>query len=385
MNQEHCDVLIVGAGPAGSTAAYILAARGLKVVLLDRCHFPRPKLCGGLLTWKTLQSLERIFQLNRRALESVGLIRHAAWHYTVAGRSARTFTRRLDDPFLLVDRTDYDEFWRRQAVAAGAEFHPGAAVTAIDPARRETLTEDGRRWRAQVVIGADGVDSRIRQILSAAGGLRPPRHRGRAVALECIVPRRPGLFPDHPAIYFGHVRWGYAWSFPGATHQALGIASLQARAGRLKRRFRSFLQSVGVPDRDQSRLQGHGLPYGNYLKTPGGRNTLLVGDAAGLADPFLGEGIYYAHRSAELAAQAVIERLSQPQEALAVYRERLQRWVLPELRYAWAGRQFIFALPSRLYYPVLSLFLRLAPKIGEQTVHGRRSFRWFRLKTPCPR
>jgi menaquinone-9 beta-reductase len=385
MRHAPCDVLIVGAGPAGSTAAFLLAGSGLKVVLLDRCDFPRSKLCGGLLTWKTVQALERIFRCGPQALASAGLIRVETRQYTVAGLRANTLTRRLDDPFYLIDRTTYDAFWLRKAVSAGAEFHPRSPVAAFDPARREAVTADGRRWRASIVIGADGVDSRIRAGLVAAGQLRPPHRRGRALALECRVPRRPGEFRDHPAIYFGHVPRGYAWSFPGTVHQVLGIAALRTDGRRLKADFRAFLHRLGVPGPVPVALRGHGLPYGSYLKTPGYRHTLLAGDAAGLADPFLGEGIYYAHRSAELAARAAVARFGRPEEALTAYRADFRRCLLPEMRYAWAGRQLIFALPPRCYYPFLGLFLRLAPKIAEQTIQGRRSFRWFRLKTPCPR
>lgn len=384
MVAETCDVLVVGAGPAGSTAAFILAGRGLKVALLDRSSFPRPKLCGGLLTWKTVRSLERIFQTRLQTLKSAGVIRLETRRYAVADLRGHALTRTLDDPFHLVDRTSYDEFWLRQAVSAGAEFHPRAAVVSFDPSRCEALTNTGSRWRARVVIAADGVDSCIRGALVADGRLRRPRRRGRAVALECQVPRRPEAGLDHPAIYFGHVRRGYAWSFPRPRHQVLGIAALTSRGRRLRVDFQRFLRELKAPDIDRLRVRGHGLPYGNYLKTPGYRDTLLIGDAAGLADPFLGEGIYYAHRSAELAARAVIAAGARPAAALNAYREAFRRWLLPEMRYAWAGRQVVFALPPRLYYPFLALFLRLAPKIAEQTVQGRRSFRWFRLKTPCP-
>lgn len=385
MDPETCDVLVVGAGPAGSTAAFILAGRGLRVALLDRCDFPRPKPCGGLLTRKTVQGLERIFRFGPAALAAAGLIRREARQYTVAGRGAPPLTRRLDDPFYLIDRATYDDLWLHRAVAAGAEFHPRAAVASWDPDRFEAATVDGRRWRARIVVGADGVDSRIRHALVAAGRLRPARRRGRALALECRVPRRPGAFPDHPAIYFGHVARGYAWSFPGSSLQVLGIASLEADGRRLRRAFREFLGGLGLPDAGRLRLRGHGLPYGGYLVSPGYRRVLLVGDAAGLADPFLGEGIYYAHRSAELAARAAVESWRRPDSALDAYRGLFRRDLLPEMRYAWAGRQVLFALPPGWYHPLLRLFLRLAPKTAEQTIQGRRSFRWFRLKKPCPR
>jgi len=304
MSPAQCDILIVGAGPAGATAAFILASRGLHVVLLDRCAFPRPKLCGGLLTWKTVETLERIFRVGLPALKAAGLVRQESRSYTLGGRRSQALTRDLNDPFYLVDRTQYDEFWLRRAVSAGAEFVPGAAVVVFDPAR---------------------------------------------------------------------------------SHQVLGMAALKSAGRLLKDEFRRFLRELDVPGADGLRLHAHGLPYGSYLKTPGWRNALLVGDAAGLADPILGEGIYYAHRSAELAARAVMDRCAQPETALCAYRAEFRRQLLPEMRYAWAGRQVFFALPPSLHYPFLGLFLRLAPKIAEETIQGRRSFRWFRFKTPCPR
>jgi flavin-dependent dehydrogenase len=105
---------------------------------------------------------------------------------------------------------------------------------------------------------------------------------------------------------------------------------------------------------------------------------MLVGDAAGLADPFLGEGIYYAHRSAQLAAQAIAECRSHPESATHRYREMYRRLIYPELRYARAGRQIIFSLPPSFYFPLLTVFLRLFPKICEETIQGQRSFKWFR-------
>lgn len=146
--------------------------------------------------------------------------------------------------------------------------------------------------------------------------------------------------------------------------------------------FRDFSASFHLADPGALRVQGHRLPYGNYLKTPGHGCILLAGDAAQLADPFLGEGIYYAHRSAQLAAQAVIESRSHPESALGRYRESFRRIIYPELRYARAGRQLIFSLPPSFYFPVLTALLRLMPKICEETIQGQRTFKWFRRLAP---
>jgi geranylgeranyl reductase family protein len=379
MRNATSDVLIIGAGPAGSTAAFILASRGFKVHLLDRRVFPRPKLCGGLLTWKTIQILERVFQTSPQTLAAIGIIRHATRQYVVADRRGRRLCRKLDYPFHLVDRKAYDDFWLRHAVAAGAEFHPGSTVVTVDITRHEVRTDEGEKWAGRVIIGADGVNSRVRQAFRAAGKPIEPSRPGAAMALECFLPRRAGSFLPSPAIYYGFVPWGYAWSFPFPDHQVLGIAALRQKAGRqIMNGFREFLASLHIPCPRALALQGHRLPYGNFLRTPGRANILLAGDAAHLADPFLGEGIYFAHRSAQLAAQAVIESRSHPESAGDRYRESFRRIIYPELRYARAGRQIIFSLPPGFYYPVLTALLRLMPKICEETIQGQRTFKWFR-------
>jgi geranylgeranyl reductase family protein len=381
MEKATCDALIIGAGPAGSTAAFLLASRGFKVLVLDRKNFPRPKLCGGLLTWKAIQTLESVFGIGPRALAGHGIIHHSSREYLIAGRGRRALRRTLDYPFHLVDRQAYDQFWLQQAISAGAEFFPGSAAASLDLKGREVTTVNGKKWTGRFIIGADGVHSRVQQALVETGKVVRPAHPGGAAAFECFVPRRDGLFPSCPAIYYGYVPWGYVWSFPAPKHQVLGIAALKSKLRRrLQDCFREFIASLSFPDSGALRGQSHGLPYGNYLRTPGYENILLLGDAAGLADPFLGEGIYYAHRSAQLAAQAVIESRACPQSAAARYRTRFRCIIYPELRYARLGRQIIFSLPPSLYFPFLAAWLRLMPKVCEETIHGQRSFKWFRRR-----
>ena len=385
MEKAAYDALIVGAGPAGSTAAFLLASYGLKVALLDRRDFPRPKLCGGLLTWKTIRLLETVFHITPRTLAENGVLRHAIREYRVSGRCRRGVRRTLDHPLHLVDREAYDHFLLQRAISAGADFHSGKAVASVDLARCEVATQNAEKWTGRFIIGADGVHSRVRRTLLHARKIAEPRHPGLAAALECVVPRQPGAFPDHPSIYYGFIPWGYAWSFPAKGGQILGIAALKSKAGRrIRAGFRDFLAHLDLEDTNPLPIRAHAIPYGNYLDTPGNANVLLAGDAAGVADPFLGEGIYYAHRSGQLAAQALIESRSKPESAAGLYRDGLRRVIHPELRYARAGRQIIFSLPSSLYYPVLTALLRLMPKACEETIQGQRTFRWFRKVKTLP-
>jgi geranylgeranyl reductase family protein len=374
------DAIIVGAGPAGATAAFLLAANGLRVVVLDRSHFPREKLCGGLLTWKTIQTLASVFGVTAATLTAEKIIRHESRGYLVGGRNSRPMHGTLDYPFHLVERKVYDQFWLKRAVSAGAEFRPGVRVISCNPSTGQVVTSDGEILNGRFVLGADGVASRVRSALRRAGKLADPRRGETAIAIETFAPRTiPGAFPDHFCLHYGHIPWGYAWSFPAPEHQTLGILGLKNKsARRVAACFRDFLSSQPVRMENGLRFQSRSLPYGNYLATPGWKNCLLLGDAAGLADPFLGEGIYYAHRSAQLAADAILETWSHPESALQAYRSRFLRILYPELRYAHAARRLIFSLPPRLYYPFLNLLLRARPKVWEETIQGQRTFRWFK-------
>jgi geranylgeranyl reductase family protein len=380
MEKNTFDVLVAGAGPAGSTAAFLLARHGLRVAVIDRRRFPRPKLCGGLLTQKTLRVLEAVFRTDADAMRSAGLLHFTTRRYRVAGRSRRSVCGALDEPFHLVDRQAYDHFWLGKALAAGALFYPGSAVLRLDPRRGALRTADGEEYRAAVIVGADGADSLARRTLEREGLLPTAKRFETAVSLEVRVPRSPAAAgSDRPTLFYGFIPWGYAWSFPGGSHQLLGMAGLRKKSAHLLREaFGRFLRSLGRELPAGCRIESRPLPYGNYLRNPGAGRVLLTGDAAGMADPFLGEGIYYAHRSAQLAAEAVIATRDSPDSALGAYGDRYRRTLYPELRYARAGRQMVFSLPTRLYYPFLAGWLRLMPNICEQTIQGRRSFRWLR-------
>ncbi len=380
MRQSIPDAVIVGAGPAGSTAAFLLASRGLRVVVLDRSQFPREKLCGGLLTWKTIQTLADVFGVTAATLKSEKIIRTESRGYLVGGRNGRRIRGTLDYPFHLVDRKTYDQFWLNRAISAGAKFRPGVRVTAFNPSTSQVVTADGDILRGRFMLGADGVASRVRSALRRTGKIADPRSGETAIAIETFVPRTTsGAFPDQPCLHYGYIPWGYAWSFPAPERQTLGILGLRNRTGhRVAACFQDFLASQPVRLENGLRFQGRSLPYGNYLATPGWKNTLLLGDAAGLADPFLGEGIYYAHRSAQLAADAILETRSRPESAMQAYQSRFRRILYPELRYAHAARRLIFCLPPRLYYPFLSLLLRTMPRVWEETIQGQRAFRWLK-------
>ena len=201
-----------------------------------------------------------------------------------------------------------------------------------------------------------------------------------AAALEIFVPRKALCDrADYPNIYYGFTPWGYAWSFPGPQYQILGICALKRKLRRpITFCFNDFLKAQGVTAEPFSKAKGFALPYGNYLHKAGYKNLLLIGDAGGFADPFFGEGIYYAHKSAQLACAAIRESFNRPQNAASLYNQFLKRPVITELKYAKILRQLIFSLPKRWHFNLVGMLLKRMPDQLAETVHGQRSIRWLR-------
>jgi len=151
------------------------------------------------------------------------------------------------------------------------------------------------------------------------------------------------------------------------------------KAGKVLRKgFDEFIKLLKIPETQITSLKSHALPYGNYLATPGHDNILMIGDACGLADPLLGEGIYYAHKSAQAAVKAAIESYYYPNAALSKYTQLLRQTVITDLKFARIGRQIIFSLPGIWPYKVIVSLLKKRPKKCEQIIQGQRSFKWLR-------
>jgi flavin-dependent dehydrogenase len=188
------------------------------------------------------------------------------------------------------------------------------------------------------------------------------------------------------SLHFGHVPWGYAWRFPNPEHQIVGIGALASkRDASLAKAFRRFLGTFNPPPEPFGVRQGHALPFGNYLDPPGFDRIMLVGDACGLADPLLGEGIFYAHRSGQLAAQAVPAADLIGEDPASQYRRSLNRHVLRELRWIKFYRNLLFCGGLRRRYRGLKLFFRLMPHRLEDAVQGKISFARLLLPGGNPR
>ncbi|UCD35518.1 MAG: geranylgeranyl reductase family protein [Nitrospiraceae bacterium] len=385
-NNSGYDVIIAGAGPAGSTAGYLLAGAGLRVLIIDRRTFPREKLCAGLITHKTVLLMERVYGESPSSLREQGIINYTSGRYEIYCREKPLFAKDMEIPFHFIDRDTFDSHLLDRARTAGANVLEGDGVKSLNMLGSTVTTRSGKRVSASLILGADGVNSRVRRSFPVDLFGRNEWSQLLASAHEVMVSReRLHQQISHPRIAFGFVDCGYAWIFPNRDRVKIGMCSLNSRGRKdLLPAFRAFLRSLDRDGFSTEQVRSSVLPYGCFLPDPAFRNVLLLGDAAGLADPLLGEGIFYAQRSAELAALAILAQREHLPSAAATQQVRehylalLGKYVFPELIYAEKIRTFLFSRLSRFGYLPLKILMNVFGDMPEETVHGLRSFRWMK-------
>jgi geranylgeranyl reductase family protein len=293
---ERFDVLVVGAGPAGSATALHLARSGARVLLVDKARFPRDKPCGGGLTGRAL----------RHVPTDVGpVVEHVVSRMVMRSGYGSSVGRTSSEPLIaMTQRRRLDLHLAEQAAAAGVDFRNGVAVSAIELDEDATTASiGGSRVTASYVVGADGANG----VVARAAGLGAGIVRG--VALEGNVPwtalDRP-RFEGTAWVELGVVPGGYGWVFPKGDHANLGVGGWMDEGPRLREHLERLAREHGVDPAALTEVRGHRLPM-RELGAPAARGrALLVGDAAGLVDPLSGDGMFEAFVSAKLAADAVV-------------------------------------------------------------------------------
>lgn len=380
------DTIIAGAGPAGAAAAYVLAVNGYRTLLLDKEEFPRQKLCGGCLTHKTIRLLRRVFGVSEEDLYLNGIIDFTSNRYEVRTTRGILVDMPTDYTFYFTRRSAYDTYFLEKAREAGAHVRTGERVTAVHLSedQAECQCKSGLRATAQYIIAADGVNSTVRSLSpfnDSPGFSRSQWLRSMALCVETRIPRAGALSEySHPILALGWLNRGYAWIFPNKNHLVAGMGGLQSRVKDLVPCFHRFLGEFGLEPPSPRKLAGFPLPYGNFVKRPVLGRLLLAGDAAGLADPMLGEGIYQAHKSGELAALSVMDALTENIPVDQSYPARLRTDLFPEFVYARLFRRILFHPLSRMLdYRLLALVKNRFNGLAA-VIHGDRTYRFFKKK-----
>ncbi|HEY9240342.1 MAG TPA: geranylgeranyl reductase family protein [Streptosporangiaceae bacterium] len=339
MSQEvpqEADVIVVGAGPAGSATACYLARAGIDVLVLEKATFPREKVCGDGLTPRAVKAL---VGMGVPIGEQDGWLRNKGLRIIGGGV-------RLELPWpelssypgygLVRSRLDFDETLARTAAKAGARLHEGVTVTGpvlddggriIGVQARPTGQPDEpeRQYMARVVVAADGNSSRLS--LAMGLGKRDDRPLGVAVRTYYTSPRHDDDYLESWLdLWDGHrLLPGYGWIFgmgDGTSNVGLGLLNTSASFKNVDYRdlLRRWLAGMpaewGYTEENRTEpVRGAALPMG-FNRTPHyTRGLLLAGDAGGMVNPFNGEGIAYAMEAGELAAQVIAQALARPDAA----------------------------------------------------------------------
>ncbi|MUM77542.1 geranylgeranyl reductase family protein [Pseudodesulfovibrio sp. F-1] len=378
------DVIICGCGPAGATAGLALARSGRSVLMLDKTDFPRPKLCGGLLTWKTARLVETVFGETMADLTAAGIVTNASDRFVIRSSRGVLAQGALLHPFHFADRARFDARLLEHAQRAGAQIKTKSRVTACDPGKagddthpaRVTLA-DGTVLEADTLIGADGANSVVRNSFPGIDKARFARNMAPAIEVALA----PSALPepvDCPQLHVGLLEAGYGWVFPAGESVLVGICGLRRNNVNFSSLFRDFIDYLKIDPAVVPPLRGHPLPYGNALDDPTCGRALLAGDAGGFVEPLFGEGIFYALCTGLYAGQAVAEASGRASSPL--YIDRLRRDILPELRWSDRLRWLLFRSMQLAGPRSLGLFVNSGPSRLAEMVHGLRSFAWLRRK-----
>jgi geranylgeranyl reductase family protein len=315
------DVAIVGAGPAGSTAAYRLAAAGASVLLLDKATFPRDKPCGGGVTGRAARLLPF-------SIEPV--VEDVAGRLDCGLRYRHRFSRRARAPLAyMTQRRRLDHFLLEKAAGAGAEVRQGVTV-------------DARELDARVVIGADGCNGSSAKQLGLADRIV------HGVALEANYPHE-ARFAGAMLVEMAVVHGGYGWIFPKGDHVNVGVGGNAEEGPRLRRELRRLCEEYGVDPDSAADTRGYRLPMRLGGTTLARGMTAVIGDAAGLVDPFSGDGMYEAFLSAQLVADAALDVLAGRTETLEPYQEAVERRITPLTRAGWGAKRAFERFPRATY------------------------------------
>ncbi len=335
---ERFDTIVVGAGPAGSTAAYRLSKAGARVLLLDRERFPRDKPCGGGLTYRAVRQLPV-------SVEPV--VEDRVDRFELGLRYGKRFERGGEGPLVLMtQRRRLDAHLAEQAAAAGADFRDGRRATALElDDEGATVRFDGTAARAPVVIGADGVNGLTARAVGQAS-------RRFGVALEgnvSYVHAREERWRGRAVVELGAVPGGYAWVFPKGDHVNVGVGGWESEGPRLREHLDRACAEYELPAGRMEALRGYRLPMRRPGDPAGSGRVLLVGDAAGLVDPLSGDGIYEALVSARLASETALDLLEGRADGLEEYGPRLDRALARTLAASWKAKLALERFPRVVY------------------------------------
>lgn len=295
------DVIVVGGGPGGSSAAAVALRHGLSVAQLDRHKFPRMKPCGGGLTVKSCRALP--FDLSPAFHGEFKEVELNIWQ-----RRQNRFTRSSTAFLRMVVRPEFDNWLVSENLKRpGFQFFDDERVLDISYDGVFRVLTSHRSLTGRQLVGADGASSLVNKLF------RVTQPKGFAVAVEVVLKRDEATLPEPipPCFDFGAISSGYGWVFPKDDHWNVGLYTV-AKHKNLRQELVAYIQKKGfrVAGDPLASFEAHRFPYGGYQVAVPNAPVYVVGDAGGFGDAIFGEGIYHAIASGALAGRTSADCLA---------------------------------------------------------------------------
>lgn len=357
------EVIVVGAGTAGSVAAIEAAKNGFDTLLIEKEPLPRYKLCGGAISKKTISLLERRGiaikddvveqRVNQVKITTPRVTRSIADKETIA---------------VLTYRNKFDYFLTSIVRDEGAEILEGTRVKDITIHKDHCKIKTNKgEFETGYIIGADGVNS----IVGRKSGLskRLPSDQV-IVTAEVEVPVEnieEVVNPHSMEFHFGIMPFGYAWVFPKKHALTIGVGNLMSELRGVSVRDKLYEFAMHFPLEDNlPKPKSHLIPIGGFQRSMANERVMLCGDAAGLVDMTAGEGIYYAIHSSVLAVEALKNVYEGKESSVKVYEKRCNSVIMPELKASLKLAKWLYNNLDLFYYMVehekriMPIFLSIA-------------------------
>lgn len=368
-NKKTFDVIIVGAGPAGSKAALELSKKGYHTLLIDKAQFPRHKPCGGGMPVKAchLAGLD-IASVKEKEINGAYLTFNSRQPAIVKSEGIG----------VMVCREKFDTLLAGKAAEAGSLLMENCRVHSVDDKREQcTVHTDKGKFTGKVIVGADGAKG----VVARKAGLRKERKAG--IAIDKIVKvgkKQMDRIGDFAIMDCGVIPYGYTWIFPKRDHLSVGIYTTLKKNKRLEAYLEQFIADQEVlKDCRVVSTHWHPVPLSSKKERLERGRILLAGDAAGLAEPFFGEGIAFALKSASIAAAKIDDFLSGRTKHMKEYSEEIYQSITSDFKYAFMLQNLFYKNPLRSH-SVLSK-KKFVGKWIASTIKGDISYRGLFMRT----
>ncbi|MFA0823655.1 MAG: NAD(P)/FAD-dependent oxidoreductase [Methanomethylovorans sp.] len=372
------DVIVVGGGPGGAMAARTCAEKGLKVLLLEKEQVPRYKACGGAVSSKALQIIGPIDEVQPQ---------YPCYGASIYSPGMRHLSHKLkDQASILVFRSSFDHFLLKQAQQKGAVINTEEKVISVDVNKEYVnVVTTKAEYTAKIIIGADGVNS----VVARETGLRLKwEPKGYGICIETEVELSPEdakkcvLDKELIEAYFLKSR-GYAWVFPKGNIMSIGIGLWKPITIKPAKAFDDFISFLsrerGIDLAAHIRKKYiHRVPVGGIDRKTYDQRVLLVGDAAGFVDPFLGEGIYYAVASGVLAGETAAEAIHN-NNSLSSYEKKCNELFNNDLRMAYKFGNAFHDYIEKIFY----LFIHDPELFVMYVLTGKGVYNYREYVTKC--